>query len=145
MRPPTWPGLPQAWYNVATHYFSGRGVDQDLRQAAKFFQLAAQAGMVQAMVSETLQTGGRPARDGCPRTDQPCLLCLQVNLGNMHREGLGVPPSIEEARKWLSEAAARGSSAAQDVLREVDDTASTASDSSNAPASTSADDCRTKN
>ena len=47
-------GMPQAQYNTATHYFSGRGVKQDMPKAAEYFEKAAQAGMPQAMVSDRL-------------------------------------------------------------------------------------------
>lgn len=58
-------GLPQAWYNLGTHYFSGRGVEQDLKQAAHFFTLAAEAGMVQAMVRGIqIRTSPRPRDRG---------------------------------------------------------------------------------
>ncbi len=80
-------GMPQAAYNVGTHYFSGRGVEQDMAQAAVFFGRAARAGMTQGM----------------------------VNLGNMYLEGL-VPrgleglegEGVEAAKVWYRRAAEAG-------------------------------------
>lgn len=109
-------GMPQAAFNVGTHYFSGRGVEQDMGEAAKWFERAAVAGMTQAM----------------------------VNLGNMYLEGLVPPPpgavppaassasiaeangsagwraGLEAARVWYRRAAEAGDAAGQECLAKCD-------------------------
>jgi TPR repeat protein len=82
-------GMPQAAFNVGTHFFSGRGVEQDMGKAAVFFARAAGAGMTQGM----------------------------INLGNMYLEGL-VPRGLEgvesvgegvaAAKVWYRRAAEAG-------------------------------------
>lgn len=102
-------GMPQAAFNVGTHYFSGRGVEQDMGAAATWFERAAAAGMTQAM----------------------------VNLGNMYLEGL-VPPGaaadsdagagkagewsagLEAARVWYGRAAEAGDAAGRECLAKCD-------------------------
>ena len=104
--------MPQAAFNVGTHYFSGRGVEQDMGAAAKWFERAAAAGMTQAM----------------------------VNLGNMHLEGLVPPPppeaaaasdagaeeagewraGLEAARVWYGRAAEAGDAAGRECLAKCD-------------------------
>jgi TPR repeat protein len=68
--------VPQAQYNTGTHYFMGRGTEQDMGQAFKFFRQAAEAGMTQSM----------------------------VNLAQMYEEGLGVERDPEAAQKWYAAA-----------------------------------------
>ena len=38
-------------YNIGSHYFSGRGVDLDMKKAADFFKKAADLGFSMAQVS----------------------------------------------------------------------------------------------
>lgn len=104
-------GMPPAAFNVGTHYFSGRGVEQDMGAAAKWFERAAAAGMTQAM----------------------------VNLGNMYLEGLVPPPpasaavpadassasagwraGLEAARVWYRRAAEAGDAAGRECLAKCD-------------------------
>lgn len=80
-------GMPQASFNVGTHYFSGRGVEQDMAKAALYFERAAEAGMTQAM----------------------------VNLGNMQLEGL-VGGGVEAAKGWYRRAAELGDPAGRECL-----------------------------
>jgi len=64
-------GLVQAQYNVAHAYFTGKGVEKvDLELAAHYYELAARQGF----------------------------LLAQINLGNMYRNGYGVPQDLEKAK-----------------------------------------------
>lgn len=42
---------PLALYNVATHYFSGQGVKQDLQKAREYYEKASVLGFSPAQVS----------------------------------------------------------------------------------------------
>ena len=44
-----------AFYNIGTHYFSGRGVELDMKKAAEFFKKAAELGFSMAQVFLTLE------------------------------------------------------------------------------------------
>jgi len=44
------PGNPLALYNVATHYFTGQGVQQDLQKAREYYEKAAMLGFSPAQV-----------------------------------------------------------------------------------------------
>ena len=123
--------MPQARYNVAGHYLSGRGVPQDFQKAAQAFEEAAEAGMVHAMVSrdwKRLSAGGHTLKqpelaswEGEEKTLSQPPLSRQVNLGNMHLEGLGeLPQSTEKARYWFTRAAALGNETAEACLKKLD-------------------------
>jgi hypothetical protein len=67
-------------YELADMYFHGRGVEQDLRESAKWFLMAAQQGDVQS----------------------------QSAIGDMYAKGIGVERNIIEASKWWSQAEKQG-------------------------------------
>jgi TPR repeat protein len=78
-------GNSTAQYNLGLIYHDGKGVDQDLGQAAKWFRAAAEKGLVDA----------------------------QYNLGLMLALGQGVPQDFAEASKWWNRAALKGDAGAQ--------------------------------
>ena len=81
-------GNAAAQYNLGLMYAKGEGVEQDYKQAAKWFTRAAEQGS-----SET-----------------------QCNLGRMYGEGQGMPRDYEQAVKWYTKAAEQGYAKAQDEL-----------------------------
>ncbi|MCX5876603.1 MAG: hypothetical protein NT087_10005 [Deltaproteobacteria bacterium] len=83
-------GGPDSLYAQAMKYESGTDpMEQDLGQAAKLYQQAAESGQVEAM----------------------------FRLGGMYSQGKGVARNPEEARKWWTLAAEKGSSPAKAQLQ----------------------------
>ena len=68
-----------AQFQLAFHYYDGRGIAQDYTEAVNWFRKAADQGHVEAM----------------------------HNLGHMYAKGQGVPQDFAEAYKWLDLAACR--------------------------------------
>jgi TPR repeat protein len=62
-------GLPIASFNLGTHYFLGKGVEQNFEKARDCFEAAARQGFAQAA----------------------------VNLGNMYMNGHGIPRDYAKA------------------------------------------------
>ena len=78
----------QAQYNLAIKYYDGDGVEQDFKEAVKWFQKAADQGFALA----------------------------QYNLGVMYEKGQGVGQDFKEAVKWYQKAADQGIADAQNNL-----------------------------
>ena len=70
---------------------NGTGLEQDLKRAAVFYELAADTGLAAA----------------------------QYNLGVMYAEGTGVEADIEKARGWLEKSAAQGNELAAQNLEKL--------------------------
>jgi uncharacterized protein len=87
-RPRATQGVPFAQVNVGIMYYSGQGVTQDYREAAKWYRLAAEQG--------------NPTAQG--------------NLGFMYYSGQGVTQDYAEAAKWYRLAAEQGNPTAQSNL-----------------------------
>jgi localization factor PodJL len=73
-------GDPSAEFEVAARLASGRGTDQDLKEAARWYQKAATQGFAQA----------------------------QYRLGTLYERGLGLKSDIARARVWYQRAAEQG-------------------------------------
>ena len=73
-------GDPDAQYNLANMYRTGRGGASDLKLALKYYTLAARKG----------------------------LRLAQFNLGNIYMHGRGVAQNYEKALEWYQRAAATG-------------------------------------
>jgi localization factor PodJL len=69
-----------AEFEIATRYAEGRGVPQNLTEAAAWFERAAKQGLPSA----------------------------QFRLGGLHEKGMGVPKSLETARRLYQQAAEAG-------------------------------------
>ncbi|HEY5715449.1 MAG TPA: tetratricopeptide repeat protein [Psychromonas sp.] len=78
-------GEVDAQYQLGEMYYSGTGVAQDYKAAAKWYQKAAQQGNTKA----------------------------QFQLGEMYYSGTGVTQNYEAAAKWYREAALQGDARAQ--------------------------------
>lgn len=73
-------GDPSAQFEVAARLAGGRGTDQDLKEAVRWYQKAATQGFPQA----------------------------QYRLGSLYERGLGLKADIERARVWYRRAAEQG-------------------------------------
>ncbi len=114
-------GDPDAQYQLGWCYYHGEGVLRDLREAVRWYSLAADQGHVDAQcdlgwcyfkgegVPEDEVEAARwwriSARRGNPYA--------QFNLGWCHDNGFGVLQSKTEACKWYRESAAKGNANAQ--------------------------------
>jgi TPR repeat protein len=74
------PSLMEAQYNLGNMYYKGKGVQQDFKQAAAWYQKAAEQGFAEA----------------------------QINLGYMYDEGKGVQQDFKQAAAWYQKAADQG-------------------------------------
>ncbi|MGN6307924.1 MAG: hypothetical protein ACTHNN_00015 [Xanthobacteraceae bacterium] len=81
-------GDPAAAHEVALRYAEGKGVTADLPEAAKWYERAAQAGVVPAM----------------------------FRLGTLYEKGTGVTKNLDAARRYYTMAAERGNAKAMHNL-----------------------------
>ncbi|QLB13377.1 hypothetical protein EV697_10384 [Bisgaardia hudsonensis] len=81
-------GDPEAQYNLGNLYVSGRGVEQDDKQAVAWYRKSVTKGFTKA----------------------------QLNLGNMYALGRGVKQNYSLAVEWYEKAAKQGDSQAQHNL-----------------------------
>ncbi len=105
-------GKVQAMYDVARLYEQGRGTDKDIKQAAKWYQQAADAGLEYAMARlGILYFEGR----GVAQNYQQALKLLtkaaranvpsaQYQLANMYELGTGLPQNRQKALYWYQQA-----------------------------------------
>ena len=84
-------GDTEAQFVLGIMYANGSGVEQDFKEAVKWFRKAAHQGYARA----------------------------QYNLGGMYRDGLGVEQDLKEAVKWYQKAAEQGNADAQNFLKEA--------------------------
>ena len=85
-------GDPAAAYEVGVRFAEGKGVASDLDEAAKWYDRAAQAGVVPAL----------------------------FRLGTFYEKGLSVKKDIDIARRYYAQAAERGSAKAMHNLAVLD-------------------------
>ena len=85
-------GDPAAAYEVGVRFAEGKGVESDLDQAAKWYDRAAQAGVVPAL----------------------------FRLGTFYEKGLSVKKDVDIARRYYIQAAERGSAKAMHNLAVLD-------------------------
>lgn len=102
-------GHAPAQFYLAKLYESGRsGVKQDLAEARRWTERAAQRGERKAMHNLALYyfegTGGpkntTTAAQWFQRAAEMGLVDSQYNLGRLHEEGIGVPQNAAEAYRW---------------------------------------------
>src|SRR5258705_10438129 len=85
-------GDPAAAYEIGVRFAEGKGVAPDLDQAAKWYDRAAQAGVVPAI----------------------------FRLGTFYEKGLSVKKDVDIARRYYAQAAERGSAKAMHNLAVLD-------------------------
>ena len=116
--------------NLGLMYGTGQGVDQNFKEAVKWFQKAADQGNANAQCSlgqifsgnlglgeekEVKQDFKEAVKWYQKAADQGDALA-QYNLGVIYRDGQGVEQDFKEAVKWYQKAADQGYAIAQYVL-----------------------------
>jgi localization factor PodJL len=81
-------GDSKAFFEIASRYADGRGVEKDLKQAAKYYAKAADAGFAPA----------------------------QFRIGSFYEKGMGVDRDAVKAKTWYQMAAEQGNSSAMHNL-----------------------------
>ncbi len=81
-------GDPKAFFEIGSRYAEGRGVAKDLKEAAKYYTIAADAGFAPA----------------------------QFRVGNFFEKGLGVERDATKAKTWYQMAAEQGNASAMHNL-----------------------------
>jgi localization factor PodJL len=109
-------GDPGAEFEIATRYADGRGVPQNLTEAAAWFERAANQGLVPAQ----FRLGGLHEKGMGVRKDVDTARRLYVaaaeaghakamhNLAVLHAEGVGGKPDYQTAARWFRKAADHG-------------------------------------
>jgi localization factor PodJL len=107
---------PAAEYEMAVRYAEGRGVPQDLREAARWLERSANAGFVPAQfrlaglnekgegLKKDLQTARRLYLSAANKGHAKAM----HNLAVLHAEGADGRPDYAAAAQWFSKAAAYG-------------------------------------
>ncbi|MBK6758554.1 MAG: sel1 repeat family protein [Moraxellaceae bacterium] len=97
-----------AQFGLGFMYYKGDGVLQDYTEAASWYLKAAEQG--DAMAQSFL---GFMCREGSTRTGRWKAGMRQFSLGQMYRNGEGVPKDYAQAMSWYLKAAEQGEASAQ--------------------------------
>ncbi len=120
-------GDAEAQFGIGMMHQFGRGVAQDLAEAATWYRRAAEQGSIRAQ----MQLAGMYARgDGIGRDWAEAVAWwrkaadrgsarAQFHLGEAYQYGNGVERDLEAAERWYGEAVVQGYSRAQAKLEEV--------------------------
>ena len=117
-------GDSSAQFALARMYANGRGVEQDTKQAERWYRRAGQQGDTRAMVElGRLYAAGRDIAKNLPEAVQLFRTATTrgdplgaLNLGILHLDGEGVPKNPELAFEFIESAAKRGSADAMQRL-----------------------------
>ncbi|CAN7162740.1 MULTISPECIES: SEL1-like repeat protein [unclassified Ensifer] len=109
-------GDPLAFYEIGARYTEGRGVNEDLAEAAKWYQRAADAGVVPAeyRLASMYEKGSGLTRDAAKAKVLYLKAAEQGNASAMHNlavmlaSGRDGSPDFAEATKWFAKAAELG-------------------------------------
>ncbi|WP_457582218.1 peptidoglycan-binding protein [Ensifer canadensis] len=109
-------GDPLAFYEIGARYTEGRGVKEDLAEAAKWYQRAADAGVVPAdyRLASMYEKGSGLTRDAAKAKALYLKAAGQGNASAMHNlavmlaSGRDGSPDFNEATKWFAKAAELG-------------------------------------
>jgi localization factor PodJL len=107
---------PAAEYEMAVRYAEGRGVPQDLREAARWLERSSNAGFVPAQFRLAgLNEKGEGVKKDLPTARRLYLSAANKghakamhNLAVLHAEGAEGAPDYTAAARWFSKAAAYG-------------------------------------
>lgn len=110
------------------HYEYGKGVEANMRKAAEYYQLSADAGRVwsqnQLGICYEEGKGVRQSYDIAAHYYMKAAkkgdMYAQWNIGRMYRNGTGVPKSLVEAIDWYHKAANQGHKNAKMALEEIE-------------------------
>src|SRR5690606_25724942 len=81
-------GDARALFELGSRYAEGRGVKEDMTQAAKWYEKAAQGGLAVA----------------------------EYRIGNFYEKGIGVERDIDKSKMWYKRAAEQGNASAMHNL-----------------------------
>lgn len=105
-------GRTYAQCTLAIMYKNGQGVEQNLKEAAKYFHLAAKQGDIQAQshLADMYDQGEGVKQDFVQAAHYHQLVCAdrvqsQARLGEMHYKGEGVKQNFENAFLYWKQAA----------------------------------------
>jgi TPR repeat protein len=111
-------------YQLGKMYYEGKDVPQNLKEAVRMFQLAADKGYPEALVAmgKCYMNG-----EGVPQDSKQAMKyfnqaalkespAAEYQIGVMHYAGEGVPVNYEEGAKWFIKAADGGLVEAQENL-----------------------------
>ncbi|WP_104662762.1 peptidoglycan-binding protein [Ensifer adhaerens] len=109
-------GDPLAFYEIAVRYTEGRGVAENMTEAAKWYQRAADAGVVPAQyrLATLYEKGTGVTRDAAKAKALYLASAGQGNASAMHNlavmlaSGRDGAPDFNEATKWFAKAAELG-------------------------------------
>ncbi|CUW45233.1 peptidoglycan-binding domain 1 protein [Brucella vulpis] len=117
----------RALFEIGNRYMEGRGVAANVKEAAKWYQLAADQGNASAMhnlaVLFATGTNGTPDNAAAVRwfteAAELGVKDSQYNLGILAAKGLGMPVNLEESYKWFALAANAGDKDAADKRDQI--------------------------
>ena len=117
-------GDPDAQCKLGDRYYEGNGVQQDYREAVKWFRKAAQQGNAEAqaglglcyLTGEGVPEDAREAVKWLRKSAEQGNASGQILLGLCYEDGIGVPKDMREAVKWYRKAAEQGNAEAQNKL-----------------------------
>ena len=116
-------GHAESKYILSTMYEAGKGVPQDVAQAAHWERMAADQGHLYAQANLSFRcysaNNFAEAFAWCQRAADGELAWAQFNLGLMYQKGEGVTRSDGEAAHWYRLAAAQGCADAQQRLGDL--------------------------
>ncbi|MBP1870950.1 localization factor PodJL [Ensifer adhaerens] len=109
-------GDPLAFYEIGARFTEGRGVKEDLAEAAKWYQRAADAGVTPAdyRLASMYEKGSGLTRDAAKAKALYLKAAGQGNASSMHNlavmlaSGRDGAPDFAEATKWFAKAAELG-------------------------------------
>ncbi|WP_077962467.1 peptidoglycan-binding protein [Ensifer adhaerens] len=109
-------GDPLAFYEIAVRFTEGRGVQENMAEAAKWYQRAADAGVVPAQyrLATLYEKGTGVTRDAAKAKALYLASAGQGNASAMHNlavmlaSGRDGAPDFNEATKWFAKAAELG-------------------------------------
>ncbi|WP_026613321.1 peptidoglycan-binding protein [Ensifer aridi] len=109
-------GDPLAFYEIAARFTEGRGVEKDLAEAVKWYQRAADAGVVPAeyRLANLYEKGAGVARDAAKAKELYRKAAAAGNASAIHNlavmlaSGRDGAPDFAEAGKWFEKAANLG-------------------------------------
>jgi TPR repeat protein len=121
-------GQVAGYYRLGRHYELGRGVEKDLHEAARQYQLAAELGHPEAQYALGLVlTGGLPDSPGSARKSfswfnkaaQQGHPMAAYFLAMSYETGAGTEPDGKQAFEWYRRAASSGNSQAMSALAKM--------------------------
>jgi TPR repeat protein len=110
-----------AQYNLGVMYYEGQGMEQDFKDAAKWFRKASEQGNPGAQINlglmylrgKGIMEDDKEAAKWFRKAAEQGIADAQLYLGLMYGSGEGVPEDLKEAAEWFRKAAEQGNADAQ--------------------------------